>query len=172
MRASDSSSTGGTIAASRLMVATAGSIVSAEFCDKGWARPSSVPLMRSQSSSTRSSSIVWRWHESQNPSGCSSVDAAMDVSSIDQRRVIELRLSGLKGAEIASVIGCAHSAVKMLRHRAMNRLRAGLVRRCGACVVRELGHRRRSDRRRTGRILFLASVRSGGRSRPRCDGRW
>lgn len=52
---------------------------------------------------------------------------AMSRLTDDQRRVIELRLAGLKGAEIASVIGCTHSAVKMLRHRAMNRLRIELT---------------------------------------------
>jgi RNA polymerase sigma-70 factor (ECF subfamily) len=41
----------------------------------------------------------------------------------DQRRVIELRLAGLSGNEIAESIGKSVPAVKMLQHRAMNRLR-------------------------------------------------
>jgi RNA polymerase sigma factor (sigma-70 family) len=45
----------------------------------------------------------------------------------DQRHVIELRLSGLKGPEIASVLGRSESAVKMLQFRAMKRLRDELV---------------------------------------------
>ncbi len=45
----------------------------------------------------------------------------------DQRQVIELRLAGLKGAEIAAVIGRSESAVKMLQFRAMQRLREVLV---------------------------------------------
>jgi len=45
----------------------------------------------------------------------------------DQRQVIELRLAGLKGAEIASVIGRSHNAVKMLQHRALQRLRVELA---------------------------------------------
>lgn len=52
---------------------------------------------------------------------------AMSKLTGDQRRVIELRFAGLKGAEIASVIGCTHSAVKMLQHGAMNRLRIELT---------------------------------------------
>jgi RNA polymerase sigma-70 factor (ECF subfamily) len=43
--------------------------------------------------------------------------------SDDQRRVVELRLAGLKGAEIATVIGRTESAVKMLQHRAIKQLR-------------------------------------------------
>jgi RNA polymerase sigma-70 factor (ECF subfamily) len=41
----------------------------------------------------------------------------------DQRHVIELRLSGLKGSEIAEVLGRSENAVKMLQFRAMKRLR-------------------------------------------------
>ncbi len=44
----------------------------------------------------------------------------------DQRRVVELRLAGLKGAEIAGVISRSESAVKMLQFRAMKRLRTVL----------------------------------------------
>jgi RNA polymerase sigma-70 factor (ECF subfamily) len=41
----------------------------------------------------------------------------------DQQRVVELRLAGLTGAEIAEVLERSTSAVKMLQHRAMTRLR-------------------------------------------------
>lgn len=51
----------------------------------------------------------------------------------DQRHVIELRLSGLKGPEIASVLGRSESAVKMLQFRAMKRLREVLVTERDAC---------------------------------------
>jgi RNA polymerase sigma-70 factor, ECF subfamily len=45
----------------------------------------------------------------------------------DQRRVIELRLAGLSGNEIAESIGKSVPAVKMLQHRAMQRFRRSLV---------------------------------------------
>lgn len=45
----------------------------------------------------------------------------------DQRRVIELRLVGFSGAEIAESIGKSVPAVKMLQHRAMQRLKRSLV---------------------------------------------
>jgi RNA polymerase sigma-70 factor (ECF subfamily) len=41
----------------------------------------------------------------------------------DQRRIIELRLAGLTGAEIAEVLGCSLSAVKSSQFRAFARLR-------------------------------------------------
>ena len=41
----------------------------------------------------------------------------------DQRRVIELRLAGLTGPEIANVLNRSHAAVKMLQLRAIERLR-------------------------------------------------
>ncbi|MGI8476092.1 MAG: RNA polymerase sigma factor [Thermomicrobiales bacterium] len=41
----------------------------------------------------------------------------------DQRAVVELRLAGLKGAEIAEALGRSVAAVKMLQLRAMHRLR-------------------------------------------------
>ncbi len=40
----------------------------------------------------------------------------------DQRRVIELRLAGLKGREIATELGRSHDAVRMLQLRALDRL--------------------------------------------------
>ena len=41
----------------------------------------------------------------------------------DQRQAIELRLAGLKGREIADVLGRSEAAVKMLQFRAMQHLR-------------------------------------------------
>lgn len=41
----------------------------------------------------------------------------------DQRHVIELRLAGLAGPEIAAVIGRRHGAIRALQHRAFARLR-------------------------------------------------
>ena len=43
-----------------------------------------------------------------------------------QRQVIELRLAGLTGHEIAEAMGRSHLAVKMLQFRAINRLRRQL----------------------------------------------
>lgn len=45
----------------------------------------------------------------------------------DQRWVIELRLAGLSGNEIAESIGRSVAAVKMLQHRAMQRFRRTLA---------------------------------------------
>ncbi len=44
----------------------------------------------------------------------------------DQRRAIELRISGLTGREVAVEMGRSIEAVKMLQHRAIDRLRADL----------------------------------------------
>jgi RNA polymerase sigma-70 factor (ECF subfamily) len=55
-----------------------------------------------------------------------SVRALLAGLPADQRRVLELRLAGLKGAEIAAVLGRSVAAVKMLQLRAMTRLRAEL----------------------------------------------
>ncbi len=55
----------------------------------------------------------------------------------DQRHVVELRLAGLTGAEIASVLGRSVAAVKMLQLRAMTRLRRDL----GAVTPRAKGDR-------------------------------
>ena len=41
----------------------------------------------------------------------------------DQRHVIELRLAGLTGSEIAAVVGRRHGAIRALQHRAFARLR-------------------------------------------------
>lgn len=40
----------------------------------------------------------------------------------DQRRVVELRVAGLKGREIATELGRSHEAVRMLQHRALDHL--------------------------------------------------
>ena len=45
----------------------------------------------------------------------------------DQRRVVEFRLAGLTGPEIAEAMGKTLAAVKMLQLRAMRRLRSELV---------------------------------------------
>lgn len=42
----------------------------------------------------------------------------------DQRRVLELRLAGLTGREIAEVLGRSHGSVRMIQVRAAKRLRA------------------------------------------------
>lgn len=45
----------------------------------------------------------------------------------DQRRVVDLRLAGLTGIEIARVLNRSHPAVKMLQSRAVKRLRTLLA---------------------------------------------
>jgi RNA polymerase sigma factor (sigma-70 family) len=45
----------------------------------------------------------------------------------DQRRVIELRIAGLKGREIAQELGRSHEAVRMLQHRALDHLTTALL---------------------------------------------
>jgi RNA polymerase sigma-70 factor (ECF subfamily) len=45
----------------------------------------------------------------------------------DQRLVIELRMAGLKGREIAEELGRSHEAVRMLQHRALGRLASTLA---------------------------------------------
>ena len=49
--------------------------------------------------------------------------AAVAELSDDQREVVELRLSGLTGPEIAASLGKSHAAVKMLQLRAVQKLR-------------------------------------------------
>lgn len=44
----------------------------------------------------------------------------------DQQRVIELRMAGLSGAEIAAVLGRNVTAIKMLQYRAIQKLRERL----------------------------------------------
>jgi RNA polymerase sigma-70 factor, ECF subfamily len=55
-----------------------------------------------------------------------SVRALLAALPPDQRRVLELRLAGLTGAEIATALGRSVAAVKMLQLRAMTRLRTDL----------------------------------------------
>jgi RNA polymerase sigma-70 factor, ECF subfamily len=45
----------------------------------------------------------------------------------DQRRVVELRVAGLKGREIAAELGRSHEAVRMLQHRALDHLASALM---------------------------------------------
>lgn len=45
----------------------------------------------------------------------------------DQRHVIELRLAGLTGPEIAEIVGRRHGAIRALQHRAFARLRTLLA---------------------------------------------
>ena len=49
--------------------------------------------------------------------------AAVARLTDDQRHVVELRLAGLSGPEIATVLGRSHGAIKMLQLRAIDRLR-------------------------------------------------
>jgi RNA polymerase sigma-70 factor (ECF subfamily) len=49
--------------------------------------------------------------------------AALARLSEDQRRIIELRLAGLTGHEIAAAVGMSHGAVRTAQHRALLRLR-------------------------------------------------
>lgn len=55
------------------------------------------------------------------------VRAAVARLPADQRRVVELRLAGLKGREIAAEIGRSHAAVRMLQQRAIDRLASDLA---------------------------------------------
>ena len=65
-----------------------------------------------------------------------SVRALLEVLPKDQRRVLELRMAGLTGAEIARVLNRSVAAVKMLQLRAMTRLRGEL----GIAQVKEQSH--------------------------------
>ena len=51
---------------------------------------------------------------------------ALDALTNEQRQVIELRLAGLDGLEIAQSLGKSHSSVRTAQHRAMQKLRAVL----------------------------------------------
>ncbi|MDI3340942.1 MAG: sigma-70 family RNA polymerase sigma factor [Sphaerobacter sp.] len=55
-----------------------------------------------------------------------SVRALLARLSPEQREVVELRLAGLNGAEIARVLGRSHGSVRALQYRAAQRLRAAL----------------------------------------------
>lgn len=63
--------------------------------------------------------------------------AALAQLTDDQRSVIELRLAGLTGAEIAQALGRSLGSVKMLQLRGLNRLRGLLGDEAG---VEEAGH--------------------------------
>lgn len=52
------------------------------------------------------------------------IRAAVAELTDDQREVIELRLAGLNGPEIAEATSRSHAAVKMLQYRAMQNLRS------------------------------------------------
>lgn len=51
------------------------------------------------------------------------VQALLAALSPEQREVVELRLAGLNGAEIAQVLGRSHGSVRALQYRAAQRLR-------------------------------------------------
>jgi len=51
------------------------------------------------------------------------IEAALDQLPDRQRQIVELRLIGLRGAEIASVLGMSVGAVKIAHFRAYSRLR-------------------------------------------------
>ncbi|MBX3070981.1 MAG: sigma-70 family RNA polymerase sigma factor [Thermomicrobiales bacterium] len=55
------------------------------------------------------------------------VRAAIGQLTDEQRDVMELRLAGLNGPEIADATGRSHAAVKMLQYRAMQSLRGLLA---------------------------------------------
>jgi RNA polymerase sigma-70 factor (ECF subfamily) len=55
--------------------------------------------------------------------GRAELHAAIGRLSDDQREVVELRLAGLTGPEIADALGKSHAAVKMLQLRAVQKLR-------------------------------------------------
>jgi RNA polymerase sigma-70 factor (ECF subfamily) len=59
-----------------------------------------------------------------------SVEALLATLTGDQRRVVELRLAGLTGPEIATALGLSETAVRSSQFRAYNRLRR-LVTRSG-----------------------------------------
>ena len=57
----------------------------------------------------------------------SSVVRLLDRLAPGQRRVVELRLAGLTGREVAAVLGCSLPAVKIAQVRAYSRLRGLLA---------------------------------------------
>jgi RNA polymerase sigma factor (sigma-70 family) len=62
------------------------------------------------------------------------METAMHWLTDEQRRVIELRLAGLTGPEIAETLGIGHGAVRSLQRRALMRLRGAM---CGAGFSKE-----------------------------------
>ncbi len=57
------------------------------------------------------------------------METAMDWLTGEQKRVVELRLAGLTGPEIAEALGIGHGAVRSLQRRALLRMRGSM---CGA----------------------------------------
>jgi RNA polymerase sigma factor (sigma-70 family) len=55
------------------------------------------------------------------------LDRALDRLTEQQRQIVELRLAGLRGPEIARVLGIKPQAVKSAHFRAFHRLRALLT---------------------------------------------
>ena len=63
------------------------------------------------------------------PQAIREMESALHWLTGEQRRVIELRLAGLTGPEIAQALGIEHGAVRSLQHRALMRMRGAM---CGA----------------------------------------
>ena len=59
---------------------------------------------------------------------CETLTRLLGRLSADQRRIVELRLAGLNGEEIARLLGKRRNAVDVAQHRAIARLRALLDR--------------------------------------------
>ena len=55
------------------------------------------------------------------------VAAALATLSERDRQLVQLRLAGLTGEEIAAVLDCSHGAIRVAHHRALDRLRAVLT---------------------------------------------
>ncbi len=72
-----------------------------------------------------------------------SLHRALHRLTAEQRQVVELRLAGLTGPEIAGVIGRSHPAVKMLQVRAIERLRQIMLPAESPAITEENDHARR-----------------------------
>lgn len=68
-----------------------------------------------------------RHHDEEGRPDRKHYDRALDQLTDEQRNVIELQLAGLSGPAIAAAVGKSHDAVKMLRLRAVRRLRDVLI---------------------------------------------
>jgi RNA polymerase sigma-70 factor (ECF subfamily) len=68
---------------------------------------------------------------------------ALHRLTAEQRQVVELRLAGLTGPEIAAVLGRSHAAVKMLQLRAIERLRQTMLPTESPAITEESDHARR-----------------------------
>lgn len=51
----------------------------------------------------------------------------LETLPVEERRLIELRLAGLTGPEIARVVGRSHGAIRIAQYRAIGRLRERLL---------------------------------------------